>query len=221
MLAMSNRSKKETKNMFDTHKILLIGGSSHVGKSTLAKSLAAHFGWSYCSTDMLARHPGHPWQVHPKQVPNHVAEHYLLLSADELITDVCHHYRENVWPIVKDIVTFHATDVSSERLVMEGSALLPELVNTLDFENIVTIWLTASDSFLKQRIYAASDYESKSHVEKVMIDKFVERNNLFNSRIISIVNQIGLTNVDVENESSLELLIDKCLSVLKKVDRPN
>jgi 2-phosphoglycerate kinase len=217
---MSNRAKKETKNMFGTHKILLIGGSSHVGKSTLAQSLAAYFGWSYRSTDKLARHPGRPWQAHPKQVPNHVADHYLLLSADELITDVCHHYRENVWPLIEDIVTFHATDVSSESLLVEGSALLPELVNTLNFENIVTIWLTASNNFLKQRIYTASDYESKSSIEKVMIDKFLERNNLFNERIISTVNQLELINVDVENTSSVDELIDKCISIIQKTRLP-
>jgi 2-phosphoglycerate kinase len=42
-------------------RVILIGGSSHVGKSTLGQSLAAKLGWSYCSTDKLARHPGRPW----------------------------------------------------------------------------------------------------------------------------------------------------------------
>lgn len=61
--------------MADKHKIILIGGSSHVGKSTFAQSLATHFGWSYCSTDKLARHPGRPWQNKGQEVPKHVADH--------------------------------------------------------------------------------------------------------------------------------------------------
>ncbi|MEL7245323.1 MAG: 2-phosphoglycerate kinase, partial [Cyanobacteria bacterium J06573_2] len=45
----------------DKTRIILIGGSSHVGKSTLAQSLANKLNWNYISTDKLARHPGRPW----------------------------------------------------------------------------------------------------------------------------------------------------------------
>ena len=96
--------------MLDEHKLLLIGGASHVGKSTLAQSFASHLRWNYFSTDKLARHPGRPWQEKSKPIPKHVADHYQLLSADELIEDVLDHYRKNVWPLIDDIVTFHATD---------------------------------------------------------------------------------------------------------------
>ena len=61
-------------------RILLIGGASHVGKSTLAHSLASHLDCNYYSTDKLARHPGRPWQSEPKDIPQHVAEHYQLRS---------------------------------------------------------------------------------------------------------------------------------------------
>lgn len=46
-----NKSLKQTR-------VILIGGSSHVGKSTLAQYQAAKLGWNYRSTDKLARHPG-------------------------------------------------------------------------------------------------------------------------------------------------------------------
>lgn len=49
-----NKSINETR-------VILIGGSSHAGKSTLAQALAAELGWSYGSTDKRARHPGRPW----------------------------------------------------------------------------------------------------------------------------------------------------------------
>lgn len=74
-------AQKEPKNMFGEHRILLIGGSSHVGKSTVAQSLASHLGWNYRSTDKLARHPGRPWQAKPKKVPNHVAAHVIITLA--------------------------------------------------------------------------------------------------------------------------------------------
>ena len=69
-------------------RVVLIGGTSHVGKSTLSESLAARLGWTRISTDTLARHPGRPWKPAPEKVPDHVAEHYLSLSVNELIEDV-------------------------------------------------------------------------------------------------------------------------------------
>jgi 2-phosphoglycerate kinase len=184
---------EERKSMVGESRILLIGGASHVGKSTLAQRLAADRGWDYRATDQLARHPGRPWQAKPKQVPNHVADHYRLLSADELVADVLRHYREMVWPSIAAIVNDRATD----RLILEGSALLPELVNTLNLANIAAIWLTATNEFLSGRINAESDYGSRSPSEKILIDQFVARKNLFNERIIHTVNQLCLPSVDV------------------------
>ncbi|WP_414565545.1 MULTISPECIES: 2-phosphoglycerate kinase [unclassified Anabaena] len=200
--------------MRDEQKLLLIGGSSHVGKSTLAQSLASHFRWNDCSTDKLARHPGRPWQIKSKDIPQHVAEHYQLLSADELIEDVFHHYKKNVWPLIENIVTSHTTDASSKKMVMEGSALLPELVITLNFDNISSIWLTACNDFLRRRIYTASQYETKSPYEKMLIDKFWERNCLYNQRIIDDINQLGLLSLNVENVSNTDELMSLCLSTL-------
>lgn len=183
-----------------------------MGKSTLAQSLASHLRWNYCSTDKLARHPGRPWQAKSKEIPKHVADYYQLLSVDELIEDVIHHYRKNVWLLIEDIVTFHATDTSSEKLVMEGSALLPESVITLNFDNIATIWLTASNEFLRQRIYFASQYETKSPYERMLVDKFLERNGLYNERIIDAVNRLGLISLNVEGASTVNELMSMCLS---------
>lgn len=205
--------------MLGKPRILLIGGASHVGKSTLAQSLAAHLGWQYRATDRLARHPGRPWPTESQPVPHHVAEHYRLLSADELIADVLHHYRETVWPLIEAIVTVH-TAVASDQLVLEGSALLPELVESLNFDNIAAIWLTTSNEFLSRRIYAASDYKSKSDREKIIIDRFLQRNNLFNDRTLNTVNQLGLTNVNVEN-ANVDALIGLCLSAIKQNSQLN
>lgn len=198
--------------MVGGYRILLIGGSSHVGKSTIGQSLASHLGWNFQSTDELARHPGRPWQTRPKEVPRHVANHYLFLSAYELIEDVLHHYRENVWPLIEDIVTFHATDASADKLVIEGSALLPESVITLDFDNIAAIWLTASNEFLRRRIYTTSQYETRSPHERMLVDKFTERNFLYNSRIVGTVNRLRLVCVNVENASNVDELMEMCFS---------
>jgi 2-phosphoglycerate kinase len=200
--------------MIDRQKLILIGGASHVGKSTLAQYLAAHLNCNYCSTDKLARHPGRPWQPKLADIPKHVVDHYQLLSANELIIDVIDHYRENVWHSIEDIVTSHVDNPSSDKMVIEGSALLPELVNTLKADNISRIWLIASNEFLRHRIYMESQYEIKSPFEQTLIDKFCQRNCLLNNQIIETVDRLGLVSFDVEQVATRDELIERCLSVV-------
>jgi len=196
-------------------RVILIGGSSHAGKSTLAQSLALKLGWSNISTDSLARHPGRPWKIKPKTVPKHVAEHYLSLSVDELIADVLRHYR-SMWPDIEAMIASHAINLSTDRQILEGSALWPESVVTLDLDNVAAIWLTASNDLFRARIHNASRFREAADREKTMIQKFLERTYLYNERMMVAVNRLGLLSMDVEETSSLEELTDKCLTLLWK-----
>lgn len=197
-------------------RVILIGGSSHVGKSTVAQALATQLGWSYQSTDKLAKHPGRPWRTSPKVVPDHVSAHYLTLSVDELIADVMRHYRDNVWPLVETLVARHATGGSNERLVLEGSALLPELVATMKFENIAAIWLTGSRELFQQRIYQSSAYETRSPDEQKMIDRFMERTWRYNESMVEAVGRLGLASVQVDNAGNADEVLSACLIELGK-----
>lgn len=132
-------------------RVILIGGSSHVGKTTLAQHLGSELGWSHISTDSLARHPGRPWRKTPETVPEDVAEHYLSLSEEELVADVLRHYR-SMWPDIETMVRSRVIDPSTERLMLEGSALWPESVANLNLDEVAAIWLTATDGY-----FAGSD----------------------------------------------------------------
>ena len=186
-------------------RVVLTGGSSHVGKSSLAESLAANMGWTHISTDSLARHPGRPWKPHPEKVPDDVAEHYLSLSVNELITDVLRHYRVNVWPRVEAIVASHIDKTSTARIVLEGSALWPEFVTSLDFDRIAALWLTASEEVFRQRIRHGSMYHSKSLRERTMVNKFLARTLAYDSQMVEVVNRHGLTLIDVSRSDLAEL----------------
>ena len=172
-------------------RVILIGGSSHVGKSALADHMGSKLGWRHVSTDSLARHPGRPWRKKPETVSEYVADHYLLLSVDELIEDVLRHYR-SMWPGIRTMVTRHATDPSTERLILEGSALWPESVATLDLDKIAAIWLTAGNDLFETRIHNESRFEEAGVREKKMIRKFLERTQLYNERMMEAVQRGGL-----------------------------
>ncbi|MEO1183901.1 MAG: 2-phosphoglycerate kinase [Cyanobacteria bacterium J06636_27] len=171
----------------DKTRIILIGGSSHVGKSTLAQSLANKLNWNYISTDKLARHPGRPWiQSNKKFIPKHVVEHYQNLSVEELFTDVILHYEKNVLPLIEDIV------LSEEFLIVEGSALYPELVKNLVSEkDIRAIFLTGSEQLFRNRIYQESNFNNVGEEEKYLIEKFIQRTLLYNQRMMESVDNLG------------------------------
>ena len=198
-------------------RVILIGGASHVGKSTVAERMGTEMGWSVISTDSLARHPGRPWRPQPEAVPDHVAEHYLSLSVDELLSDVLRHYRVNVWPKVEEIVACYSNNAPGAGVIVEGSALWPEFVVGLDSDGVAALWLTASRDVLTQRIYGESLYHSKTVRGKMMIDKFLERTLAYDALMVEVAGRHGLALVDVL-QSSPEEITDRCLSVLN-VDR--
>ena len=193
--------------------MILIGGSSHVGKSQLAKSVATTLGWALVSTDSLARHPGRPWKTPPELVSEDVAAHYLDLSVDELIEDVLNHYRVNVWPKVETIIDSRMSNASDIGVVIEGSALWPRFASGLDFNNIAAVWLTASDDLFRQRIHAGSKFNLKATREQRMVDKFLERSLAYNTRMVEAVNQLGFDLLDVRH-SGVPELTGRCLSTL-------
>lgn len=195
-------------------RVILIGGSSHVGKSTLGASLGARPGWSHISTDSLARHPGRPWSVEPDKVRTHVAEHYLTLSIDELVADVLRHYR-SMWSGIEALIARHATDPDADRLVLEGSALWPESVAALDIKGVAAIWLTTSRDVFQARIKNASRLENKSGRDREMIEKFLARTLRYDEAMMRAVARLALASLDVETASSGD---DLATRVLKRLE---
>jgi 2-phosphoglycerate kinase len=190
-------------------RVILIGGPSNVGKSTLAESLASKIGWQVTSTDSLARHPGRPWG----QVKPHVAEYYRLLSVDELVVDVARH-QQRIWPRIKGLITSHATDSSTDRLILEGSALRPEYVARLGLDEIAAVWLTASDGLLRERIHRASDYFQAAAEQQLLVDKFLGRTHRDNQETMKVVRRLHLHWLSVEEASTTDDLTDALLERL-------
>jgi 2-phosphoglycerate kinase len=204
-------------------RVILIGGSSHAGKSTLGRSLAAKLGWSYRSTDKLARHPGRPWvSANGKAIPEHVAKHYENLSVDALFLDVLSHYEKNVLPQVEAIVCSHVSDLSTECLILEGSALWPGFIaNLVSTNGVKAIWLTASDQLFRDRIFSESNFYYVNEDEKYLIQKFLERTLLYNKSMRKEVERLGFICIDVEFTSILDELSKKCMELMEVCETHN
>jgi 2-phosphoglycerate kinase len=203
--------------LIDGTRVILIGGSSHAGKSTLSRALAAKLGWSCRSTDQLARHPGRPWVgANGKAIPEHVARHYRELSVDALFLDVLSHYEKNVLPIVEVIVHSHVSDLSTQCLILEGSALWPGFVANLVSESgVKAIWLTASDELFRNRIKRESNFCHVCKDEKHLIQKFLDRTLFYNQQMRKEVERLGFMCIDVESVSTADELSNKCMELMK------
>ncbi|QWF84692.1 AAA family ATPase [Amycolatopsis sp. CA-230715] len=183
-------------------RVILIGGTSNVGKSTVAQALADRLEYEYRSTDKLARHPGRPWPTPDRAVPAHVAEHYRTLTVDELITSVLEHY-QRLWPRVEQLIADRAANDTG--LVLEGSGLWPALVAELTVPRTAAIWLTAEKTVLSDRMRAASGYEEADQEHRHLVEKFLGRTIRYQELMLADLIKLGLPCLPVGGHTVGEL----------------
>ena len=195
-------------------RVILIGGSSHAGKSTVAMYLAERPGWMHVSTDRLARHPGRPWGEVGERP--HVAKYYLDYSDDERLRSVLVHYR-NMFPLIERLVRKHAENASEQRLVLEGSGLLPENVVRLRIPGVSAVWLAGTAEILRTRIHRESAYDRQADRARKMIDAFVERAIRFDNQMRSDVAKFDLPIVEVSEATTIDAFADQCLQQMRRL----
>ena len=186
--------------------IILISGSSHVGKTTLAKRLGQTLDWPLISTDDLARHPGRPWP----QVRDPVAEFYSRLSPETIHWFLKVHH-ENMWPNIKRLID--DTLRSKGRVIVEGSALRPEYAATCVSDQVVAVCLYAQPEVLRDRMRSESDYAQAEKPRIEIIDSFIDRSLRDNAEIRTAAETHGLRSVDASEPAAASALFDELVSL--------
>jgi 2-phosphoglycerate kinase len=205
-------------------RVVLIGGTSHAGKSTTAREVADRLGFDCRSTDQLARHPGRPWRTPEREVPPHVAAHYRGLTVEELLASVREHY-ERLWPRIEQLITEYV-DGSAAGLVLEGSALWPARVaqltelTRLAAPHIAAVWLTADDDLLRARIRAGGCYRRATDEERYLMDQFTARTLRFQAVMLADVTELGLDRIDLGGGRPVAEVADEVLR-LARLGRPH
>lgn len=184
-------------------RVVLIGGTSNTGKSTVAGAVADRLGFEHRSTDGLARHPGRPWRTPEREVPPHVVEHYGTLTTDELLASVLDHY-ERLWPRIEELITERAR-AGAPGLVLEGSALRPDRVAGLTVPRTAAVWLTADDAVVRDRVRAAGRYEVATDAERHLMDRFLARTVRYQAWMLDAVEAHGLDRVDTGGRTVTEV----------------
>ncbi|TCM55890.1 hypothetical protein C8J36_103256 [Rhizobium sp. PP-F2F-G48] len=170
---------------------LFIAGTSHVGKSSLAARLGGSLGWTVISTDDLGRHPGRPWP----EVKPQVAEFYTGLSPETAHWFLKVHH-ENMWPRLLQAIEWQET--LEEPFILEGAALRPDYLSTLDLARYRIVFLQAPDAVLRQRVETASDYDHATSERKHLIDRFIERSILDNHALSAGFDALGVPATDAD-----------------------
>lgn len=182
---------------------ILISGSSHVGKSTLAARLAQALGCHAISTDSLARHPGRPWpEVRPP-----VAEYYSQLSLETVYWFLRAHH-ENMWLGLRQRI--EAESCARKLFVFEGAALRPEYISTLLCDEISGVCLHANEDFLRERMRREAQYDQSKTSQRI-INKFIDRSLRDNAEMYEAAQKYGVKTVDVAVDFAMDDLFDELL----------
>jgi 2-phosphoglycerate kinase len=186
--------------MRPTLSTILISGTSHVGKSTLAALLSAKLGCEAISTDSLARHPGRPWPG----IPAPVEEYYRRLSAETIHWFLKVHH-QNIWPLIR--ARIDSRSGTGNLTVFEGAALRPELIAPLLDDTTAGVFLHAENDFLLERMRSEARYEDAAAHQCRIMDAFIERSLRENTEMLASAQQHGIQLVDVAKPAALERLV--------------
>jgi shikimate kinase len=193
--------------------VVLIGGTSNVGKSTVAGGLAERLGFDLVSTDQLGRHPGRPWAGAGRDVPPHVVEHYRSLTGEQLVNALLDHY-DRMWPRIEELVTARP----SAGLVLEGSGVWPANVVRLTAPYTRAVWLSADEDVLASRMRRASGYDELPDGSRRLVDKFLARSLGYQTRMLALVDHLALNHLDVTTPRSPEHVADELLELTRPHD---
>lgn len=189
-------------------KVILVGGTSHVGKSTVAKQMAETLGWRAVSTDSLARYPGRPWSARP-EFKDEVREHYLSHDAEALVEGQLAHYRR-MWPLVEALIREHL-GTQAEPLVLEGSGVWPDSVVALQNPFASAVWLTAAPELIEARILSESRFDAADEENGEPIRRFIARSQGYDVRMMQAVRRLRLPFVTVAADDTAERVSQECL----------
>ncbi|MEM7709936.1 MAG: AAA family ATPase [Pseudomonadota bacterium] len=188
--------------------LVLIFGTSHVGKSTLAARVGTALDRPVISTDKLGRHPGRPWP----RVPPAVEEHYDKLSDTAILWFLRVHHGNMRAMLVRRI---EAALAEGSGLVLEGSALRPDLVAEVAGPAVRALGLIAPETFVRARIVAESGWAERDPAVQRRIDRFAVRSIADGDAIAAEAEKLGLPLVDVSDGAALEAAFGAVLEAVR------
>ncbi len=188
-------------------KAYFIGGSPCSGKSTVAKFLVDKYNFVYYKIDDYERE--HLNRSNPKEHPvmqkwvNPIWDEIWMKPVDIQVKEEFQFYRERFEMILNDLKQFSEDDT----VIIEGAALLPELINKIGVGKNRIIYLIPSKKF-QIEYYSKRDYikgilSECSNPEKAFLN-WMERDHRFGEEVKLQAEQLGYKVIFVDGEKSIE-----------------
>jgi len=146
-------------------KVILIGGSPMIGKSTVAVEIASLLKCQCLSTDDLGEVLQTVISINPMQGADFRA-YYANTSVEKLIADI-QQYHKTMEPAIHRLIDIHGSWGNS--LVIEGWALYPHSILPFQNESIFSCWLIAADGLLESRLESKTDFLAGKAAENYLL----------------------------------------------------
>jgi 2-phosphoglycerate kinase len=166
-------------------RVVLIGGPPYVGKSAVARCVAARHEYGCIAIDDIAKAVGSVCRALARDELDPTTgmdwREYSATTPVDVLLDHDGASRKRIWPAIDKIVRTHST--WDDPLVMEGYALWPEQVMAARFTATGAVWLTCSDLLLESRIRSHPDFYRGAADEEALISSFLRRSSRYNERM--------------------------------------
>ncbi|MFI6317129.1 hypothetical protein ACIBG8_06400 [Nonomuraea sp. NPDC050556] len=199
--------------------IYWIGGGSGAGKSTVARRLAAEYGWAVYHTDDVM--PEHARRSTPREAPYLHA--FMAMTMDERWVDrspetmleTFHWFRGEAFDLILDDLRKLPGD---RPVVAEGFRLLPHLVGPER-----AVWLLPTPAFRRQALESRGSLWSiagrTSNPERALAN-LLERDRLFTDRLRQETARRGLPVVEIEVGMSQDEVAERAVAAMRPAARP-
>jgi 2-phosphoglycerate kinase len=192
--------------------IYWIGGGSGAGKSTIAKRMADQYGLRHYSTDEKIRDHGR--RTPPEECPFVCAFNKMdmderwLNRSPETMLETFHFFRGECFNrIVEDILEF-----PSDRVVVEGFRLLPDLVKPLLRVIDQSVWLLPTPEFRRAAFESRNtlwNIAGKTSNPERALQNLLVRDRLFTDRLRKETKSAGLPAIEVDASVTEDALFDQ------------
>ena len=214
------RQMNTSSNRPSLPRVVLLGGAPLVGKSTVGRKLAAHFGFDYLSTDDLglaaravtkrSTHPG----LHSME-ENDYQEYYVTRSQAQLLAEAEASHAA-LWPALQDVIWAHTAWLPP--VVLEGWALRPGAGGGAGREGVCGIWLVAEAGVFELRLRQDPSFWKGASDEEAMFSHFLARSQQFNDLMRRECTRLGQAVVEVSAAASADDVFAACLKVMAQQD---
>lgn len=205
-----------------TPNVILIGGVSGAGKTTLGKALANRLGAERLTVDDLAAgargittaesHPGLHGMTQAVTGLNWI-EYCISRSVEQLTSDATAEHLA-MWPAVQGVIRLHAS--KGPQIVIDGWYFRPEMISELDNDNVASFWLVAKREVLEERERNFDEGRNSSDAERFLAN-FLGRSYWYNDLIEEQAKRFDLPILYQDGSRTPDDLVDAVMEHLEQV----